>query len=190
MLTCLSFLVLSPSLNYFRSLIDFLSPLFTHLLNRLLPISPFTHSMARSLACCLPPFLTRPFIHLLAHIPACLLSCSLPSSLTSYHTSLLRYFFFPSFLYALAHSFACFVPFSLAHLPFSLFPSFTYSPDRFISPSLTHSLACLHVLSLTRSLPCFFPFIHSFACSLKTLLARLLSSSISHRPSDCPRSIT
>ena len=46
------------------------------------------------LFCCLPPFLTRPFIHLLAHIHARLLPCSLPSSLTSYHTSLLSCFLF------------------------------------------------------------------------------------------------
>ena len=94
MLTCLSYLCFLLHGITFRSLAGFLSPLFTHLLDRLLRTSPFTLSLARSLVCCLPPFLTRPFIHLLAHIPARLLPCSLPSSLTNYHTSLLRCFLF------------------------------------------------------------------------------------------------
>ena len=55
-------------------------PLITQMLNRLLPTPPppptsFTHSFARSLACCLPPFLTRSSF---TRSPACLFPTAIP----------------------------------------------------------------------------------------------------------------
>ena len=151
MLTCLSFLVLLPSLNYFS---------LTHWLS-----FPLIHSFAQSLASYLPLYsLTGPFTRLLppslphsslhysfAHIPARLLACFLPSSLISYHTSLLGCFLFSSFLYPRTRSFACFVPDSLSHsVTFFLF--FPHLLARPTASFRVHSLACLHVFSLTRSL--------------------------------------
>ena len=152
----------------------------SHVLTQNLLIHSPTHSFFRFLTLCslacpflLPPSLPHsPFIHLLAHIPARLLACSLPSSLTSYHTSLLGCFLSSSLLYPRTRSYACFVADSLSH-SFTFFLFFPHSLARPTASFRLHSPACFHVLSLTRSLPCFFPFrLHSLIRSLKNLLAR------------------
>ena len=149
MLTFVSFLVLPPSLNYF-SLTHWLSlPLIYSLACFLPPL--FTHSQARSLACCLPSFFTRLFIHLLAHIPARLLAFSLPSSLTSYQTSLLGCFLFSSLPDPRTRSFACIVADTLSHsFTFSLF--FPLSLARPTASFRLHSLTILLACSFTHSL--------------------------------------
>ena len=150
------------------------------------------YSLTCSIACFLPPLL-------LTHWPVHLLAASLPSSLVPSFTSSLTYLFacllvpclhpslvttlvcsvvssFPhSFIHALVRSLVLFLTHSLTHLPFFSFPPI-HLLARPLHFAFTHSLACLHVLSLTRALPCFFPFLlHSLIRSLAQELTRLLA---------------
>ena len=154
-----------------------------YLLTCLLPTSPFTHSQARSLACCLPSFLTRLFIHFLAHILlGCLLFlCLHPSLVTTLVCSAVS--FFPqSLIHALVRSLALLLTHSLTHLHFLSFSLF-HLLARPLHFAFTHSLACLHVLSLTPLLlplpPSFTHLLarsrtYSLACFLLPLVTELV----------------
>ena len=182
LLTRLYFLVLSPSLNYFSVALWLSIPLFTHLLNSLLPPS-LPYSLFGPIMCLLPLFLTRSFTHSLTRARAGLFSAFI---LTSLRTILHACFLFSSLLYSLTPLLVCFVFDSLTHL-LSLF--FPHSLARQSASFLIHSLSCLRVLAHSLA-PFPSSFAHSFACSLMNPLARLLSSIISHSTHYLPRPIT
>ena len=147
-------------------------PLITQMLNRLLPTPPppphVLYSLIRPFTCLLPPSLPHSFF---IHPLACLLvPYRHPSLVTALSCSLVSSFP-PSFIDALVRLLTLLLTHSVA---FSLF-FLIHLLARVLHSFFAHSLPCLRVLSLTRSLPCFFPFLlHSLMCSL----ARSLTNSL------------